>query len=245
MTSSILPALQQLQPAGLVLGMAQAVVLVGCSVKQQPLLKQRYILKCRLCEIKALPKKIEQHLFTHSCQIARCSDCFSLEDLQPAALQHKCWVSVKGNLKALATSRLPKNKELLAQILLIVSPICQVLNPLLRWLIKPVGTPTVMGTQILMEKSYGQLSPRQRVREFTISQPAQTLLECGTIAFFNQLEVNRDPKNHPKDTLRLLVRYRKLNKGTRSDRAVCCGKRIFSRKRVSVLAGWSSSASTL
>ncbi|MBD2039139.1 hypothetical protein [Microcoleus sp. FACHB-672] len=226
MTSSILPSLQQLQPAGLVSGMAQAVVLVGCSVK-------------------ALQKKIEQHLFTHSCQSAPCSDCFSIEDLQSAALQHKWWVGVKGNLKALAISRLAKNQELLAQIIQIVSAICQVLNRLLRCLINPAGTRTASGTQILMEKSYGQLSPRQRVRESTISQPAQTLLECGTIAFFNQPEVNRDPKNHPKDTLRLLARYRKLNKGTRSDRAVCCGKRIFNRKRVGVLAGWCSRLSTL
>lgn len=241
MTSSILPSLQQLQPAALVSGMAQAVVWVGCSLKQQ-----RYILKCRLWEIKALQNKIEQHIFIPSFQLARNSDCFSIENLQPAAFKHKCRVGVTRNLKALTTSGFAKNQEFLAQIFQFVSAICQVINRLLRSLIKPGGTTTAIGAQLLMENSYGQLLTRQRVIwKSTISQQAQTLLECGIIAFFNQPEVNLDPKNHPKDTLRLLVRYRKLNRGTRRDRVVCCGTRIFSKKRVGVFAGWISSGSTL
>lgn len=243
MTSSILPSLQQLQPAVLVSGRVQAVVWVGCSVIKQ----QRYILKCRLCEIKALQNKIEQHFLIQSCLIPGSSNCVSREDLQPAAFKYKCWFGVKGNLKALTTSGFTKNQELLAQILQSRSAICQILNPLLRDLMKSAGTLTVtFSPQIVTANRYKPLSlKRILLWEVTIRQPAQMLLEGGTIAFFNQPKVNPDPKNHPKDTLRLLGRYRKLNKGTRRDRAVCCGKRIFSRKRVGVFAGWSSSVSTL
>lgn len=242
MTSSTLSSLQQLQSAPLISAIAQAGVLVECSVKQSQFLQQqRYRLKSQLHKIKALQKP---NLLTHSCQITRNSGCVSAESLQPTSVKYKSNISVKVNLKALTTSCLATNQEFLSQTIQLVSAICQNLNWLYQSFIKSAGTPTAtLNAQNLRENSYELLLQRQRhFWETFISEPVQTLLECSSITFFNQTKFNPDGKNHPKDTLRLFVRYRKLN---RRGSAAFCVKRIFSRKRVNAFAEWRGRLSTM
>lgn len=220
MTSSTRSSLQQLQPAALISEMAQAVFLVKGTVKQpQLLIQQRDLMKCRLYEINPLQKL----------DLLTLSRFVSIKFSQPAAVKHNSNISVKVNLKTFTTSCFGKNLEVLSQIIQLVSAICQIVNWLWQIFIKSAGTLTAtLDAQTIRENIEEQLAQGERhFWECCMIQPIQTQLKCSQISFFNQSKFNPDGKNHPKDTLRLFGRYRKLS---RRGNAAFCIKRIFSRK---------------